>query len=80
VLAVHTAKSDQQQTGQELTYETMRKYIAYCKAKCAPRISSEAAEILSDYYVRARRDVRQIEVASFERSSIPSTVRLVSKY
>lgn len=54
---------------------TMKNYIRYCKAKCAPRLSSEAAEKLSNHYVSIRSDVQKVEANSSERSSIPITVR-----
>ena len=36
----------------------MKKYIQYCKAKCSPRLSEEAGEMLSSSYVKIRDDVR----------------------
>ena len=54
---------------------TMKNYIRYCRAKCAPRLSAEAAEKLSSHYVSIRSDVCRVEQAAAERSSIPITVR-----
>ena len=54
---------------------TMKNYIRYCKSKCAPRLSAEAAEKLSNHYVSIRSDVQKVEANSSERSSIPITVR-----
>ena len=49
----------------ELDVPTMKKYIQYCKAKCAPRLSEEAGDILASSYVKIRDDVRKrvIEVS-----------------
>ncbi len=43
----------------ELDVPTMKKYIQYCKAKCSPRLSEEAGDILASSYVKIRDDVRK---------------------
>lgn len=43
----------------ELDVPTMKKYIQYCKAKCMPRLSDEAGDILASSYVKIRDDVRR---------------------
>jgi DNA replication licensing factor MCM5 len=53
----------------------MSRYIAYCKAKCHPRLSAAAAEKLANHYVSIRSELLAMESASTERSSIPITVR-----
>ncbi|KAI6045030.1 MCM-domain-containing protein [Pisolithus marmoratus] len=59
----------------EIDIDKMRRYIAYCKSKCAPRLSPEAQEMLSSHFVSLRRQVQQVERDNDERSSIPITVR-----
>ncbi|KAI6133247.1 MCM-domain-containing protein [Pisolithus croceorrhizus] len=59
----------------EIDIDKMRRYIAYCKSKCAPRLSSEAQEMLSSHFVSLRKQVQQVERDNDERSSIPITVR-----
>ncbi|KAG7099527.1 minichromosome maintenance protein 5 [Marasmius oreades] len=59
----------------ELSLEKMKRYIAYCKAKCAPRLSPDAQEMLSSHFVSLRQQVQQVERDNDERSSIPITVR-----
>lgn len=51
----------------ELDIPTMKKYIQYCKAKCRPRLSDEAGDILASSYVKIRDDVRKrcMEVSYF---------------
>jgi len=44
-------------------------------SRCAPRLSPEAAEMLSSHFVSLRKQVAQIERDNDERSSIPITVR-----
>ncbi|EPQ60991.1 MCM-domain-containing protein [Gloeophyllum trabeum ATCC 11539] len=59
----------------EIDIDKMKRYIAYCKAKCAPRLSAEAQEKLSSHFVDLRKQVQQVERDNDERSSIPITVR-----
>jgi len=59
----------------EIPVEKMKRYISYCKTRCAPRLSAEAAEKLSSHFVSIRRQVAQAEASANQRSSIPITVR-----
>ncbi|KAF5024874.1 hypothetical protein F66182_3032 [Fusarium sp. NRRL 66182] len=59
----------------EIPIEKMRRYITYCKTRCAPRLSPEAAEKLSSHFVSIRRQVHAAEMEANTRSSIPITVR-----
>jgi len=61
----------------ELDVPTMKKYIQYCKAKCKPRLSEEAGDILSSSYVKIRDDVRKrcMEAGGQAQAAIPITVR-----
>ena len=71
-------------TGQgELDVGAMKKYIQYCKAKCSPRLSEEAGEVLTSSYVKIRDDIRKQAIAARVQSGgdddtqavIPITVR-----
>lgn len=65
----------------ELNIPSMKKYVQYCKARCSPRLSSEAAEVLQSSYVKIRDDVRQKAISNAgdseadTQSVIPITVR-----
>ena len=69
----------------ELDVPTMKKYIQYCKAKCHPRLSEEAGDILASSQVKIRDDVRRRAIESAARNEggkggadqavIPITVR-----
>ena len=61
--------------GAEIPVEKMKRYIAYAKTRCAPRMSPEAAEKLSSHFVGIRRQVARAEQDANQRSSIPITVR-----
>ncbi|VDM97779.1 unnamed protein product [Thelazia callipaeda] len=61
----------------ELSLELLKKYIAYCRATCAPRLSVTASKKLIHNYVRLRNPVmdgNQKHLPS-TRSAIPITVR-----
>jgi len=59
----------------EVPVDKMRRYISYCRTRCAPRLSDEAAEKLSSHFVSIRKQVQASELEANARSSIPITVR-----
>ncbi|KAI0029151.1 ATP dependent DNA helicase [Vararia minispora EC-137] len=59
----------------EIDLDKMKRYISYCKAKCAPRLSPDASEMLSSHFVALRKQVQEVERDNDERSSIPITIR-----
>ncbi|KAF2672990.1 DNA replication licensing factor mcm5 [Microthyrium microscopicum] len=65
----------EEQVEAEIPVDKMKRYISYCKQKCAPRLSEEAAEKLSSHFVSIRRQVHAAELSANARSSIPITVR-----
>lgn len=48
----------------------MKKYIQYAKAKCAPRLSEEAGQVLASAYVKIRDDVRRQSASLQVRESM----------
>lgn len=74
VMNIHMNRAASEAVG-EIPIEKMKRYIAYCKSKCAPRLSPEAAQALSSEFVEIRQAVQQQEQDANERSSIPITVR-----
>ncbi|KAG5455528.1 MAG: dna replication licensing factor mcm5 [Olpidium bornovanus] len=72
---VHMNKAVPEQAAGEIELDKMRGYISYCKMKCAPRLSSEAAEKLSSHFVSIRSEMRGMEMDMHERSTIPITLR-----
>lgn len=80
VMNIHTGRSAQtddelENAGMEISMEKMKRYIAYCRLKCAPRLSAQAAEKLSSQFVNIRKQLLINELESTERSSIPITIR-----
>lgn len=77
VMSLHMGRPqiDQDNNAGEFGIERMKRYITYCKTRCAPRLSPDAAEKLSSHFVGIRKKVHQVEVDANERSSIPITVR-----
>lgn len=77
VMGIHMGQGRQQDTTAEaaVPVDKMKRYVSYCKARCAPRLSPEAAEKLSSHFVSIRRQVAMAEANANQRSSIPITVR-----
>lgn len=80
VMNIHTGRSSQnddelENAGLEVSMDKIKRYITYCRLKCAPRLSASAAEKLSSQFVNIRKQLLINELESTERSSIPITVR-----
>ncbi|EGV64632.1 minichromosome maintenance protein 5 [Yamadazyma tenuis] len=77
VMNVHTGNTNNNDMNQEgeIPIETMKRYIQYCKVRCAPRLSPEASVRLSSHFVAIRKKLQLNEADLNERSSIPITVR-----
>ncbi|KAJ2160128.1 minichromosome maintenance protein 5 [Coemansia sp. RSA 552] len=75
VMQVHATRAPVEVEGGELSLDTMRRYVTFCKERCAPRLSAEAAEKLSSFFVAMRAQLWSLERDSSERSVIPITVR-----
>ncbi|EFX02861.1 DNA replication licensing factor mcm5 [Grosmannia clavigera kw1407] len=76
VMGIHMGgRGVEDQVESEIPVEKLKRYINYCKTRCAPRLSAEAAEKLSSHFVSIRRQVHAAELEANARSSIPITVR-----
>ncbi|XP_063283069.1 DNA replication licensing factor MCM5 [Pelobates fuscus] len=76
VMNVHlSARTQMNAVEGEIELSTLKKFIAYCRMKCGPRLSAESAEKLKNRYVLMRNGAREHERESEKRSSIPITVR-----
>lgn len=77
VMGVHmTAQTSKQNvTEGEIDLQTLKKYIAYAKSKCGPRLSPAACEKLKNRYVLMRAGAHSHEMATDKKTSIPITVR-----
>lgn len=76
VMQVHlnAAQTGQAQEG-ELSLNFLKKYIGYCRNKCGPRLSEEAAQMLKNRYVLMRSGARDYERDAEKKINIPITVR-----
>mmetsp|Transcript_36156 Transcript_36156/g.81836 ORF Transcript_36156/g.81836 Transcript_36156/m.81836 type:complete len:771 (+) Transcript_36156:68-2380(+) len=71
-LAMHMVslhRGEERELETPLNVVQLRKYISYCRNKCAPRLTPEAAEVLRNHYVTIRKEMKEKE------SGIPMTVR-----
>ncbi|CAM9156668.1 unnamed protein product [Chrysoparadoxa australica] len=78
VMGVHMAASSTSGRAQEgdLDIMTMKQFVSYCRLKCSPRLSEEAATLLSSYYVSIREEIRRQKLNLGEEScAVPITVR-----
>jgi len=60
----------------EIDVVKLKKYIAYCRDRCAPRLADDAASLLSSQYVHIRNQVRQSLLNTpGEAQVVPITIR-----
>jgi DNA replication licensing factor MCM5 len=65
---LHKGEAVEEREG-PLTVLELRKYIAYCRSRCSPRLTAEAAEVLKNHYVTIRQAMKS------DKATIPITVR-----
>ncbi|EQC38222.1 hypothetical protein SDRG_04649 [Saprolegnia diclina VS20] len=72
VVKVHTNSLQAHDEKQgEIEPWLMKKFITYCRTRCAPRLGIEATQALQDFYVSVRDEVR----TQTQEATIPITVR-----
>ncbi|XP_041351942.1 DNA replication licensing factor mcm5-like [Gigantopelta aegis] len=59
----------------EITLDTLKKFIAFVRGRCGPRLSEEAADKLKNRYVLMRNGAHEYEKETGKKISIPITVR-----
>jgi DNA replication licensing factor MCM5 len=60
----------------EIDAPLLKKYVGYCRERCAPRLSDEAAALLSGQYVHIRSRVREsLKNRPGESQVVPITIR-----
>ena len=60
----------------ELDLPTLKRFVAYCRSRCAPVLSPHAAEMLCNHYVSIREDHRRRRAEQpKDGSTVPITVR-----
>ncbi|KAJ3386334.1 minichromosome maintenance protein 5 [Lobulomyces angularis] len=75
VLHIHMRGAPVTSDNSDIDIQKMKSYISYCRIKCAPRLSSEAAEKLSSHFVEVRSKIRNMSKSENKKSAIPITVR-----
>ena len=69
-----TGKIPERREDGEIPINELKKYIAYAKMKCVPKISQEAGKMLENFYVADRKKVAENKISK-RKSAIPVTVR-----
>ena len=77
VMNVHlnALQMTEEQTEGEINLDTLKKYIGFCRKKCGPRLSEDAAEKLKNRYILMRNGASEYERETGKRITIPITVR-----
>jgi DNA replication licensing factor MCM5 len=79
VLGVHITSSLAQTTNAiqpDIPAPLLKKFVMYCRERCAPRLSEEAAALLSGQYVHIRNQVREsLANKPGEAQVVPITIR-----
>jgi len=80
VLGVHMNASlvDQNVSNSDcFDVHTLKKYVSYCRDRCAPRLNDEAAQLLKSQYVHIRNRVRESlnDKGNDQSQVIPITIR-----
>ncbi|VVD04660.1 DNA replication licensing factor Mcm5 [Leptidea sinapis] len=77
IMSVHMGgnSAERETVEGELPLNVLRRYSAYCRLRCGPRLSEAAAERLGARYVLMRSGASQHERQADKRLSIPITVR-----
>jgi len=75
-LAMHMASFHKGEVTEEregpLPVQELRKYLSYCRGRCAPRLTPAAGEVLKNHYVSIRAKMKQ-EKETGKDSGIPIT-------
>lgn len=58
----------------ELDVQLLKRYIAYARAKCSPRLTEPAKEVLQNYYVAVRQGLVEEDAESERRGRAPRAV------
>ncbi|OAF70768.1 hypothetical protein A3Q56_01466 [Intoshia linei] len=76
VIDVHMMNTEiSEEVKAEISMDKLRRYIAYCRQQCAPRLTNKAAAVLRDQYVKMRNGIQEIENETGKAPVIPITVR-----
>ncbi|KAA3675289.1 DNA replication licensing factor MCM5 [Paragonimus westermani] len=70
-----SAGSEHGENSDEIPLSTLRRFVAYARERCGPRLSEQAAEKLANQYVLMRSGSIRHEQETGKRSAIPITVR-----
>ena len=71
VMNIHVESGKELRRNEDIPMDVMKRYIAYCRAKCSPRLNEEASEILRNHYVSIREEIHTQSLADGSNPSVP---------
>lgn len=75
VMNIHVQNGKENQNmDEEIPLDVMKRYIAYCRAKCSPRLNKDACEVLKNHYVSMREEISR-QNSEGSSSAVPISVR-----
>jgi len=75
VMGIHMNAAADLAVEGELSLNELKRFIAFARQRCGPRLEADAGEKLKDMYVLMRRGHREAEDDGEKKLSIPITVR-----
>ena len=75
VMNVHVQSGKVEQSAGEIPLDVMKRFIAYCRAKCSPRLSEDACAVLENYYIAMRDEIRRQSAIDGSNPPVPISVR-----
>ena len=68
------AATQREPPADEISIENLKRYVAYARAKCFPRLDRTAMSALENYYVSVRQSLHQADLAGAEKGHAPRAV------
>ncbi|CBK19669.2 uncharacterized protein [Blastocystis hominis] len=75
VMNVHVQSGKVDQSAGEIPLDVMKRFIAYCRAKCSPRLSEDACMVLENNYIAMRDEIRKQSAIDGSNPPVPISVR-----
>merc|ERR1712083_276463 len=68
------AALEREQTDDEFDILTLKRYVAFARKTCSPRLDEAAATLLSNFYVQIRQELSKVDADNEANSKAPRAV------